>query len=188
MVGGVLCTGSRAVALSRVSHVLNESPLNQFPRQQTLLINSKLFFVLSVSGQVILVSANKLTRYIEPSQLTNDFGGSLDYDHSDWLNKRLVTTSFILDLVQMFWTCIAMVTVSGYKVVWFHCTFQQVFEKFTKESTSLLDELSVINESDKSTSTNKDKYVHTHFYLYVIHSQPKKKVPTTNFFILISIH
>lgn len=41
--------------------------------------------------QVILVSANKLTRYIEPCQLTDDFGGSLDYDHSDWLNKRLVT-------------------------------------------------------------------------------------------------
>lgn len=41
--------------------------------------------------QVILVSANKLTRYIEPCQLTDDFGGSLDYDHNDWLNKRLVT-------------------------------------------------------------------------------------------------
>ncbi|XP_027146826.1 SEC14 domain and spectrin repeat-containing protein 1 isoform X1 [Larimichthys crocea] len=70
--------------------------------------------------EVILVSANKLTRYIEPCQLTDDFGGSLDYDHSDWLNKRLV------------------------------------FEKFTKESTSLLDELSVINESDKSNAVDKD--------------------------------
>ncbi|XP_068602040.1 SEC14 domain and spectrin repeat-containing protein 1 [Brachionichthys hirsutus] len=71
--------------------------------------------------EVILVSANKLTRYIEPCQLTDDFGGSLDYDHSDWLSKRLV------------------------------------FEKFTKESTSLLDELSIINESDKSSSLDKDK-------------------------------
>ncbi|KAM3607877.1 uncharacterized protein V6R79_015574 [Siganus canaliculatus] len=71
--------------------------------------------------EVILVSANKLTRYIEPCQLTDDFGGSLDYDHSDWLNKRLV------------------------------------FEKFTKESTSLLDELSIINESDKSSSVDKEK-------------------------------
>uniref|UniRef100_A0A1A8QHW0 SEC14 and spectrin domains 1 n=1 Tax=Nothobranchius rachovii TaxID=451742 RepID=A0A1A8QHW0_9TELE len=71
--------------------------------------------------EVILVSANKLTRYIEPSQLTDDFGGSLDYDHSDWLGKRLV------------------------------------FEKFTKESTSLLDELSIINDSDKSSSADKDK-------------------------------
>ncbi|XP_067460583.1 SEC14 domain and spectrin repeat-containing protein 1 [Thunnus thynnus] len=71
--------------------------------------------------EVILVSANKLTRYIEPCQLTDDFGGSLDYDHNDWLNKRLV------------------------------------FEKFTKESTSLLDELSIINDSDKSSSVDKDK-------------------------------
>ncbi|XP_049904209.1 SEC14 domain and spectrin repeat-containing protein 1 [Epinephelus moara] len=71
--------------------------------------------------EVILVSANKLTRYIEPCQLTDDFGGSLDYDHNDWLNKRLV------------------------------------FEKFTKESTSLLDELSIINDSDKSSSVDKEK-------------------------------
>ncbi|XP_053733828.1 SEC14 domain and spectrin repeat-containing protein 1 [Synchiropus splendidus] len=72
--------------------------------------------------EVILVSANKLTRYIEPCQLTDDFGGSLDYDHTDWLNKRLV------------------------------------FEKFTKESTSLLDELSLIND-DKSSSLDKHKSV-----------------------------
>ncbi|KAM4608297.1 SEC14 domain and spectrin repeat-containing protein 1 [Polymixia lowei] len=71
--------------------------------------------------EVILVSANKLTRYIEPCQLTDEFGGSLDYDHMDWLNKRLV------------------------------------FEKFTKESTSLLDELSIINDSDKTSPLDKDK-------------------------------
>ncbi|XP_037095873.1 SEC14 domain and spectrin repeat-containing protein 1 isoform X2 [Syngnathus acus] len=69
--------------------------------------------------EVILVSANKLTRYIEPSQLTCDFGGTLDYDHGDWLGKRLV------------------------------------FEKFTKESTSLLDQLSIINDSDKSAPLDK---------------------------------
>lgn len=80
-------------------------------------MSSNLFFVLAVSCQVILVSANKLTRYIEPSQLTDDFGGSLDYDHSDWLNKRLVTASFILDLLKMFETCAAVVTLSGYKKV-----------------------------------------------------------------------
>ncbi len=43
----------------------------------------------------------------------------------------------------------------------------QVFEKFTKESTSLLDELSIINESDKSSSVDKDKYVlFTHRYTH----------------------
>ncbi|KAG5852577.1 hypothetical protein ANANG_G00063940 [Anguilla anguilla] len=72
--------------------------------------------------EVILVSANKLTRYIEPCQLTEEFGGSLLYDHIDWLNKRLV------------------------------------FEKFTKESTSLLDELAIINENDKASQPDKDSF------------------------------
>ncbi|NXT66220.1 SESD1 protein, partial [Chaetops frenatus] len=78
--------------------------------------------------QVILVSANKLTRYIEPCQLTEDFGGTLTYDHMDWLNKRLV------------------------------------FEKFTKESTSLLDELALINNgSDKGTQQERDRSIDLNF-------------------------
>uniref|UniRef100_A0A8B9NIV9 SEC14 and spectrin domain containing 1 n=1 Tax=Accipiter nisus TaxID=211598 RepID=A0A8B9NIV9_9AVES len=78
--------------------------------------------------QVILVSANKLTRYIEPCQLTEDFGGTLTYDHMDWLNKRLV------------------------------------FEKFTKESTSLLDELALINNgSDKGTQQEKERSIDMNF-------------------------
>ncbi|KAM6946039.1 SEC14 domain and spectrin repeat-containing protein 1 [Aplochiton taeniatus] len=71
--------------------------------------------------EVILVSANKLTRYIEPCQLTDEFAGSLDYDHMDWLNKRLV------------------------------------FEKFTRESSSLLDELALINDSEKISQMDKDR-------------------------------
>lgn len=78
--------------------------------------------------EVILVSANKLTRYIEPCQLTEDFGGTLTYDHMDWLNKRLV------------------------------------FEKFTKESTSLLDELALINNgSDKGTQQEKERSTDLNF-------------------------
>ncbi|KAM9235499.1 SEC14 domain and spectrin repeat-containing protein 1 [Leptosomus discolor] len=78
--------------------------------------------------EVILVSANKLTRYIEPCQLTEDFGGTLTYDHMDWLNKRLV------------------------------------FEKFTKESTSLLDELALINSGgDKGTQQEKERCVYLNF-------------------------
>ncbi|MEQ2180099.1 S14 domain and spectrin repeat-containing protein 1 [Goodea atripinnis] len=87
---------------------------------------------IHASIQVILVSANKLTRYIEPCQLTDDFGGSLDYDHT--YPKKGVTT------------------VTGNMVLSF-----QVFEKFTKESTSLLDELTIINDSEKSSSVDKDK-------------------------------
>uniref|UniRef100_A0A8C6XXC8 SEC14 and spectrin domain containing 1 n=1 Tax=Naja naja TaxID=35670 RepID=A0A8C6XXC8_NAJNA len=78
--------------------------------------------------EVILVSANKLTRYIEPSQLTEDFGGSLTYDHMDWLSKRLA------------------------------------FEKFTKESTSLLDELALINSgNDKGNQQEKERSVDLNF-------------------------
>ncbi|XP_072333455.1 SEC14 domain and spectrin repeat-containing protein 1 isoform X3 [Scyliorhinus torazame] len=78
--------------------------------------------------EVILVSANKLTRYIEPSQLTDEFGGSLLYDHIDWLNKRLV------------------------------------FEKFTKESTSLLDELALINNgSERGNQQEKERPVEYSF-------------------------
>ncbi|KFV97177.1 SEC14 domain and spectrin repeat-containing protein 1, partial [Fulmarus glacialis] len=78
--------------------------------------------------QVILVSANKLTRYIEPCQLTEDFGGTLTYDHMDWLNKRLV------------------------------------FEKFTKESTSLLDELALINNgSDKGIQQERERSIDLNF-------------------------
>ncbi|XP_069081542.1 SEC14 domain and spectrin repeat-containing protein 1 isoform X3 [Pleurodeles waltl] len=78
--------------------------------------------------QVILVSANKLTRYIEPCQLTEEFGGSLTYDHIDWLNKRLV------------------------------------FEKFTKESTSLLDELSVINNGvEQANQQEKERSMEFNF-------------------------
>ncbi|XP_057359815.1 SEC14 domain and spectrin repeat-containing protein 1 isoform X1 [Manis pentadactyla] len=77
--------------------------------------------------QVILVSANKLTRYIEPCQLTEDFGGSLTYDHMDWLNKRLV------------------------------------FEKFTKESTSLLDELALINNGNDKGNQEKERSVDLNF-------------------------
>lgn len=35
----------------------------------------------------------------------------------------------------------------------------QVFEKFTRESTSLLDELAVINENEKSNQPDKDRCV-----------------------------
>lgn len=42
--------------------------------------------------------------------------------------------------------------------VFFGGKLSQVFEKFTKESTSLLDELSIINDGEKSSSVDKDKY------------------------------
>lgn len=60
-------------------------------------------------------------------------------------------------------------TVTQYQGVSVLCVWVQVFEKFTKESTSLLGELSIINESDKSSSVDKEKYAcvktQTHTYI-----------------------
>lgn len=68
-------------------------------------------------------------------------------------------------------------TVPGCEWLIFIPHLLQVFEKFTKESTSLLDELSIINESDKSSSVDKDKYActkthartKTHIHTIVVH-------------------
>lgn len=49
------------------------------------------------------------------------------------------------------------------------CFPSQVFEKFTKESTSLLDELVVINDSEKSSQLDKERYLfyqHVDIYLF----------------------
>ena len=41
--------------------------------------------------QTVKVSGvEKLTRYIDGSQLTSDFGGFLPYDHNQWLSLRQV--------------------------------------------------------------------------------------------------
>ncbi|VDN36394.1 unnamed protein product [Gongylonema pulchrum] len=39
---------------------------------------------------VQMISVDGLTRYIDPSQLTRDLGGSLFYDHDEWLETRMV--------------------------------------------------------------------------------------------------
>lgn len=82
------CSESQKDLLYTFGHT---SQLCRYLRKNTHLQVYLKFLLLL---QVILVSANKLTRYIEPCQLTEDFGGTLTYDHMDWLNKRLV--SFLL--------------------------------------------------------------------------------------------
>uniref|UniRef100_UPI00358EF4EE SEC14 domain and spectrin repeat-containing protein 1 n=1 Tax=Myxine glutinosa TaxID=7769 RepID=UPI00358EF4EE len=47
--------------------------------------------------EVILVSANKLSRYIEPCQLTDEFGGHLKHNHMDWVTKRMSFEKFDRD-------------------------------------------------------------------------------------------
>jgi hypothetical protein len=42
--------------------------------------------------QTNLISIDGLSKFIDPSQLTVNLGGALKYDHSSWLNMRLVST------------------------------------------------------------------------------------------------
>lgn len=44
--------------------------------------------------QTSLVSVEGLSRLIDPSQLTADLGGSLEYDHVEWTELRLGLEEF----------------------------------------------------------------------------------------------
>ncbi|XP_060783764.1 proto-oncogene DBL isoform X2 [Neoarius graeffei] len=53
---------------------------------------------------VMLSSVTDLLRYIDENQLTSDFGGTLDYCHSDWIFLRTAIESFavtVKDIAQM---------------------------------------------------------------------------------------
>uniref|UniRef100_A0A4W5RJX0 MCF.2 cell line derived transforming sequence a n=1 Tax=Hucho hucho TaxID=62062 RepID=A0A4W5RJX0_9TELE len=53
---------------------------------------------------VMLSSVTDLLRYIDENQLTSEFGGTLDYCHSDWIVLRTVIESFavtVKDIAQM---------------------------------------------------------------------------------------
>lgn len=49
---------------------------------------------LYVCVQTSLVSVEGLSRLIDPSQLTSDLGGSLEYDHVEWTELRLGLEEF----------------------------------------------------------------------------------------------
>ena len=42
--------------------------------------------------QTSMISLDNLTKAIEPTQLTREFEGGLDYNHEQWIQLRLVTT------------------------------------------------------------------------------------------------
>lgn len=41
--------------------------------------------------QTTMVSLEGLTKVVDPSQLTADFDGSLDYNHEEWIEVRQPT-------------------------------------------------------------------------------------------------
>lgn len=56
---------------------------------------SSVFDVQSSHGvQTSLVSVDGLSRLVDPSQLTSDLSGSLEYDHVEWTELRLGLEEF----------------------------------------------------------------------------------------------
>lgn len=52
-----------------------------------------------------MLSVDNLVKFIESSQLTREFDGTLDYDHEQWIQLRLVRTcvNYSSDFI---WQCI----------------------------------------------------------------------------------
>ncbi|XP_066263903.1 kalirin-like [Branchiostoma lanceolatum] len=51
--------------------------------------------------ETIMVTASKIFQYVDQDQLTKDLGGTLPYDHDDWVQKRLDMEKFARDSVEM---------------------------------------------------------------------------------------
>uniref|UniRef100_A0A3B3SLI1 non-specific serine/threonine protein kinase n=1 Tax=Paramormyrops kingsleyae TaxID=1676925 RepID=A0A3B3SLI1_9TELE len=64
-------------------------PDNFWQKQKTNFGSAKFSFETS------MVSVEGLTKLVDPSQLTDDFDGSLEYDHEEWLELRVSLEEFI---------------------------------------------------------------------------------------------
>ncbi|KAL4608981.1 kalirin-like isoform X1 [Arapaima gigas] len=63
-------------------------PDNFWQKQKTNFGSAKFSFETS------MVSVDGLTKLVDPSQLTEDFDGTLEYDHEDWLELRVSLEEF----------------------------------------------------------------------------------------------
>lgn len=63
-----------------------------------------IFYHPSILQTIILSSPSKLTKYLDTSQLTEEFGGSFDYNHQEWLQNRLVSLWYHVSKI-MFTSC-----------------------------------------------------------------------------------
>lgn len=54
-------------------------------------VSNKLFKEEFKFRFVILSTSEELSEYIEPSQLTIELGGTLQYSHDDWIQQRIVS-------------------------------------------------------------------------------------------------
>lgn len=48
-----------------------------------------------------MVSVEGLAKLVDPSQLTDDFEGSLDYNHEEWMELRVSLEEFMANAVHL---------------------------------------------------------------------------------------
>ncbi|XP_028673796.1 triple functional domain protein isoform X1 [Erpetoichthys calabaricus] len=70
-------------------------PDNFWQKQRTNFGSSKFEF------ETTMVSLEGLTKVVDPSQLTSDFDGSLDYNHEEWIEIRVAFEDFISNATHM---------------------------------------------------------------------------------------
>lgn len=51
--------------------------------------------------QTSMVSVEGLSKLVDPSQLTDDFEGSLDYNHEEWMDLRVSLEEFMSNAVHL---------------------------------------------------------------------------------------
>jgi len=51
--------------------------------------------------QTSMVSVEGLAKLVDPSQLTDDFEGSLDYNHEEWMELRVSLEEFMSNAVHL---------------------------------------------------------------------------------------
>ncbi|VDK41952.1 unnamed protein product [Anisakis simplex] len=75
--------------------VLIIKPDNFWEKHKTSVSTSKYKF------EVQMISVDGLLRYIDPTQLTRDLGGTLFYDHDEWLETRLELEKLIWQIIDV---------------------------------------------------------------------------------------
>nr|XP_009302725.2 kalirin isoform X2 [Danio rerio] len=70
-------------------------PDNFWQKQKTNFGSAKFTFETS------MVSVEGLTKLVDPSQLTDDFEGSLEYNHEEWLELRVALEEFLASAVHL---------------------------------------------------------------------------------------
>ncbi|KAI2660351.1 Kalirin [Labeo rohita] len=70
-------------------------PDNFWQKQKTNFGSAKFTFETS------MVSVEGLTKLVDPSQLTDDFEGSLEYNHEEWIELRVALEEFLASAVHL---------------------------------------------------------------------------------------